>query len=294
MQASITNDTAWLEAELRFATARGKAASPRTIEAYSSTLRALLGYCGKRISMVTRTDVLGFFAAKKLAGAVHNSLAAYDRILRTVFAKAQAVGQVETNPMVDLPRLRAERTNKRKLSEDQARQLLLSQPRLTQPIDDRNYTILALMLMAGLRVSEVVNLRSDEVDLERSELRLQTTKGSKPRVVYIPLVLTAHLQEWLDVRISQASAASFFGLPGHRLDRRKLFDVVRKAGTRIGISDLHPHMLRRSYGSIAHSRGAPLAFLQAQYGHSDVKTTMEYIDIDSETSGRLAEQYCAL
>jgi integrase len=281
----------WLNTTLRFSTSAGRPASDNTLDAYSRSIKRLLEFSGKAWNEITPADFVAYLT-HRATQVSHNSVAADDRNLRAVFALANkdVSGQfrnfacsTETLPR----RLRSVRGNKTKLSADQAKRLL---DRASEIFSFRDLMILRVMLMAGLRVSEVANAKRS--DFHHNALFLTRTKGSKPRVVYLPKKLQDQIKDWL--KVNEESEYLFASAGGIRVSRRAIHAMVARAGRLIHVASLSPHSLRRTYGSIAHSRGAPLKFLQQQFGHADIRTTMEYIDIDAETSREIANEYCEL
>lgn len=143
-----------------------------------------------------------------------------------------------------------------------------------------------VMLGAGLRVSELTQARRENYVAGR--LLLTDTKGAKPRVVYLSKPLQRIVEKWMNA----TTGAWLFGrMDGEKGTRRSVHRMVARAGELAGITGLHPHMLRRTYGSITHARGAPLKFVQQQFGHSSIITTMQYIDIDGIGAQEIADEY---
>jgi len=146
--------------------------------------------------------------------------------------------------------------------------------------------LLLTLRYSGLRVNELVNLSTSEVDLEARRISL-VGKGRKPRVVPIPHLLVNALREYLDeVRPSLPSSAYLFANPGGnrrlrgRYGSRALQDLVKEAGTSAGVAGRHfPHRWRHTYATSLVRRGEDIHVVQRLMGHSNIATTTRYLHL---------------
>jgi integrase/recombinase XerD len=124
----------------------------------------------------------------------------------------------------------------------------------------------------GLRVSEAVALKRDDVCLEKQTLIVRLGKGNKTRIVGLsPLVVQAIAEQYEAV----ASAWVFSDEDGQQTTRTGLYHRLRRVGQRAGVK-VSPHALRRAFVTLNANKGRPLQMLQMACGHSDIKTTMSY------------------
>lgn len=138
----------------------------------------------------------------------------------------------------------------------------------------------------GLRLSELVTLRTDEVDLEARRISL-VGKGRKPRVIPIPHLLAAVLREYREtLRPSLPESAYLFANPnGNRSLRgrygpRALHNLVLEAGTSAGVAGRHfAHRWRHSYATSLVRRGEDIHVVQRLMGHSNIATTTRYLHL---------------
>lgn len=138
----------------------------------------------------------------------------------------------------------------------------------------------------GPRLSELVTLRTDEVDLEARQISL-VGKGRKPRVIPIPHLLADVLHEYREtLRPSLPESAYLFANPnGNRSLRgrygpRALHNLVLEAGTSAGVAGRHfPHRWRHSYATSLVRRGEDIHVVQRVMGHSNIATTTRYLHL---------------
>jgi integrase/recombinase XerC len=160
---------------------------------------------------------------------------------------------------------------------------------MIQSIDQGDWTqrrdraVLELTYSCGLRVSEVVGLNIDQVDLADATARV-LGKGSKTRVVPIGEHAVNALQAWLTLRNTQSakdSQALFLNTRGERLGVRAVQTMVKRYGRAAGLSvDVHPHMLRHSCASHVLQSSQDLRAVQELLGHASIASTQVYTHLD--------------
>ena len=146
--------------------------------------------------------------------------------------------------------------------------------------------LLLTLRYSGLRAGELVNLRTEEVDLEARRISL-VGKGRKPRVVPIPHLLADVLREYLDeLRPKSPKSAYLFANPmGNRSLRgrygpRALHNLVVEAGTSAGVAGRHfAHRWRHTYATSLVRRGEDIHVVQRLMGHSNIATTSRYLHL---------------
>ncbi len=146
----------------------------------------------------------------------------------------------------------------------------------------RNKLILALLYSSGLRVSELVNLYIDNVDLRERTMRIRG-KGEKDRIVLFDDITKSLIEDYLDQR-SDDSEYLFINRYGNHLTARyvqmMIKDYAKVAGIRKRVT---PHILRHSFATHLLKNGVDIRAIQQLLGHSNLSTTQIYTSVDMET-----------
>jgi site-specific recombinase XerD len=163
----------------------------------------------------------------------------------------------------------------------------------------RDRAILELLFSAGLRVSELVNINRDQVNLKNQEFSVRG-KGGKIRVVFISDTAKRALERYLDkrtdidpalfVRIQTKSPSPLKGEGGQRPDEgilrltpRSIQRIVKYYAAKAGlVKDVHPHTLRHSFATDLLANGADIRSVQAMLGHSSITTTQIYTHVTNQ------------
>ena len=149
----------------------------------------------------------------------------------------------------------------------------------------RDKVVLALLVAAGLRRDELVNLCWKDVKLqgERCVLDVQG-KGQKARVVPISEALCSLLNDWKNFCKGDKSERVVRGFRSYRLTdsltSAQVFNIVRKYGARIGKPELAPHDLRRTFAQLGFENGVPITQLSRLLGHASIETTQRYLNLE--------------
>jgi len=156
-----------------------------------------------------------------------------------------------------------------------------------RPLAKRNKVVLALLVGAGLRRDELVNLTWKDVKKqgERTVLDVVKGKGDKRRTVPISEGLDAILEDWrhfCEANKSERVVRSFAagGVLTDSLTSAQVFNIVRKEGKRIGKPGLAPHDLRRSFAQLGFENGVPVTQLSRLLGHASIETTQKYLNLE--------------
>lgn len=175
-------------------------------------------------------------------------------------------------------------------------EVLLDQPDRSTPRGLRDKAMLELLYATGLRASELVGLRLQDVNLERGYV-LAVGKGSKERTVPLGEAAMARLREYLDrarpLLLSGGDTdALFVSARKRRMSRQMFWErirlYVRKAGIRKNVS---PHTLRHSFATHLLDNGADLRAVQAMLGHADISTTQIYTHVSRERLRQTHEKH---
>ena len=150
----------------------------------------------------------------------------------------------------------------------------------------RNLAIFKLMLNTGLRLSELCNLKTKDIDLYKQILKVKNGKGGRDRFIPFPEDITAYLKAWTSERDKRGIESKYLfcsykqGQEGIKLSPRYIQIALKQYAKRAGIDkELHPHTLRHSYATAVYQTDHDLEGLRMLLGHSNIQTTQIYINL---------------
>lgn len=271
--------------------------SANTRQAYERDLRLFCKTLGLKNSdalvNVSREQITGYMTQLKEKGLAAATIARKLAAIKAFYRFMTAEGYMDANPAevveagtkgIKLPRV---------LSEDEVVRLL-NQPDITTAEGFRDRTMLEVLYATGMRVSELINLTLERVDLNMKYI-IAFGKGSKERIVPLGSVAAEFLQQYLEkVRPKLTHAGRntnivFLAFGGHELTRQRFWQIIRAYGRKANINKaLTPHILRHSFATHLLDNGADLRSVQELLGHSDISTTQIYTHL---TNKRLRDIY---
>ena len=194
----------------------------------------------------------------------------------------------DVSEFIDRPKLR--KTLPKTLSVEDIDKLL--DIKLDSAFDYRNKAMLELMYGCGLRVSELINLTINDIDMTNCLIRI-LGKGNKEREIPIGEYSIYYLKEYLNVRDSLLKEKPcnklFLNNHGTSISRQGFFKMLKQLLKEKGLNtDVSPHTLRHSFATHLINRGADLRSIQEMLGHSDISTTKIYTKVSDE---KVIEEY---
>lgn len=271
--------------------------SANTRQAYERDLRLFCKTLGFKNSdalvNVSREQITGYMTQLKEKGLAAATIARKLAAIKAFFRFMTAEGYMDANPAevveagtkgIKLPRV---------LSEDEVVRLL-NQPDITTAEGFRDRTMLEVLYATGMRVSELINLTLERVDLNMKYI-IAFGKGSKERIVPLGSAAAEFLQQYLEKvrpKLTHADRNTnivFLAFGGHELTRQRFWQIIRAYGRKANINKaLTPHILRHSFATHLLDNGADLRSVQELLGHSDISTTQIYTHL---TNKRLRDIY---
>ena len=264
--------------------------SPHTIEAYGFDMRRFASHLlsvGAGLPSFSRSDFLSFLSALRDKGLSARSVARHVSTVRSFFRYLVREGLLPASPIADARGPKIGRPLPPYLTHSEV-ESLLSAPDRDTPEGMRDRAMLELMYASGLRATEVVSLRLENVDGNAGFLRV-LGKGGKERVVPVAQPALETLQEYVKrgrprfLGKKGAGNHLFLSRLGRPITRQTLWNRIgrwaREAGIRGPIS---PHTLRHSFAGHLLAGGADLRAVQAMLGHADISTTQIYTHVTAE------------
>lgn len=271
--------------------------SANTRQAYERDLRLFCKTLGFKNSdalvNVSREQITGYMTQLKEKGLAAATIARKLAAIKAFYRFMTAEGYMDANPAevveagtkgIKLPRV---------LSEDEVVRLL-NQPDITTAEGFRDRTMLEVLYATGMRVSELINITLERVDLNMKYI-IAFGKGSKERIVPLGSVAAEFLQQYFEkvrpklTHEDRNTNIVFLAFGGHELTRQRFWQIIRAYGRKANINKaLTPHILRHSFATHLLDNGADLRSVQELLGHSDISTTQIYTHL---TNKRLRDIY---
>ena len=259
--------------------------SDNTLGAYRSDLNTFKQWLSdQKIGLMAATslDIIAYQGHLRQLKRAKSSSARAISSLRRFYAYLQQQHLISINPMmlVDNPKL--ERKLPTSLSLEQV-DALLAAPNDEEPIECRDKAMLELLYATGLRVSELVSLTLDQINLEQGVVRV-TGKGNKDRLVPIGEQAVDQIRLYLAQArlqlLKQSSDVLFPSRRGQQMTRQTFWHRIKYYVLLAGIKgDISPHTLRHAFATHLVNFGADLRVVQLLLGHSDLSTTQIYTHV---------------
>ncbi|HLC76154.1 MAG TPA: site-specific tyrosine recombinase/integron integrase [Candidatus Peribacterales bacterium] len=249
--------------------------SPRTVESYLHALRTYFAYKGKELEIPDIKNIQEFIIGKLESGSAaqttHVLLNAIKFFYREVIKSSVPISVKYAKVPSVLPAV---------LSHNEIDRLISSTKNLKHKL------LLSLAYGAGLRVSEVVNLRVGDIDLPEGVLIVREGKGKKDRQTLLPEKITGGIQLLLEGR--KNSDYVFESERGGALSPRTAQAVFTQACKRAGIKKAATfHSLRHSFATHLLENGVDIRYVQELLGHSNIRTTQRYTQVTNASLKRI-------
>ncbi len=271
-----------------------KGYSINTIESYERDLRRFANFLKKDWKEITEEDALSFVRELTKKGLSQKSSSRALSAIKTFFKYLILEGIISSSPVSGIKGLKQTKSLPTFLTIEEVEELL-NLPDLSTPIGKRDKAILELMYSTGLRASEIIEVRMEDLEMDEGFVYVMG-KGGKKRIVPTGETALKYLRIYLNVREKFLEGKStpfvFLNYKGETLTRQGLWKIIKSYGKKIGIADkLTPHTLRHSFATHLLERGADLRSIQVMLGHSRISTTQIYTHIATERLKRIWEKF---
>jgi integrase/recombinase XerD len=281
-------DAVWMERGL----------SSNTLAAYRADLTALSRWLATRNVQITRTsraDLLGFIAWRVEAGARPRSTARQLSSFRRFFRYLVREGMLREDPTTQIAMPKIGRSLPKSLSEEEV-EALLNAPAVADPLGNRDRCMLEVLYATGLRVSELVNLKHNQVNLNQGVIRV-LGKGNRERLIPLGDEAVRWLTDFVkgprnEILLDRSTDYLFPTRRGDRMTRQAFWHIIKRYARKASVDkQLSPHTLRHAFATHLLNHGADLRVVQMLLGHSDLSTTQIYTHVARERMKELHSQH---
>jgi integrase/recombinase XerD len=281
-------DAVWMERGL----------SANTLAAYRADLTALGRWLEEHDSALlkaTRVELLGFIAARVEGGSRPRSTARQLSSFRRFFRYMVREGLVREDPTAQIAMPKIGRSLPKSLTESEVESLLAA-PIVSDPLGNRDRTMLEVLYATGLRVSELVSLKQNQINANQGVMRI-VGKGNRERLIPLGEEALRWLSQFMqgpraEILLERQTDSLFPTRRGDRMTRQAFWHIIKRYAAKAGVNkELSPHTLRHAFATHLLNHGADLRVVQMLLGHSDLSTTQIYTHVARERLKDLHSQH---
>lgn len=267
-----------------------------TLDSYNRDLNQFLGFLEQEkipdVQKATRNMVMSYLLFLQKRGRATATISRHLAALKSFYHFLLKEKYIQKDPTANLESPKLEKKLPKVLAVNEV-EMLLNQPIGPDPATLRDKAMLELLYATGIRVSELIQLDINHINIDMGYIRC-FGKGSKERIVPVGSFARRCVDEYLQkgrtkIIKTKTEQALFVNQHGRRLTRQGFWKIIKKYARRAGISKvITPHTLRHSFATHLLENGADLRSVQEMLGHADITTTQIYTHL---TKGRLREVY---
>lgn len=266
--------------------AKVKQASDNTISSYMRDIRQfaswLRTYDQAEVVDASQQNISNYLVYLEQNGRSAATVSRCLASLKNFYSYVVSSGFLEKTPVVEIQVNRGERKLPQILTGREV-ELLLSQPVCVDPKGFRDKAMLEVMYATGIRVTELIDLNIDDVNIEQGIIRCNGAKKSRAIPLYPAALraLSTYVREVRDVMIATpGERALFVNISGVRMSRQGFWKILKHYQDTAHIEkEITPHTLRHSFAVHLLENGADLGSLQELMGHSDISSTQLYTQL---------------
>lgn len=259
-----------------------KQASANTISSYMRDIRQFAEWLGTEVADASQQNISAYLQYLEQDGRSAATISRTLASLKNFYAYLVSSGFCEKTPVIDIHIQRGEKKLPQILTGREI-ELLLAQPLCVDPKGFRDKAMLEVMYATGIRVTELIDLDIDDVNLEMGVIKCTAAKKTRMIPLY-PAALRALTLYVRDIRESMLASsqetALFVNVNGSRMSRQGFWKILKHYQTSAHIEkEITPHTLRHSFAVHLLENGADLNSLQELMGHCDISSTQMYTQL---------------
>ena len=271
-----------------------KGLSNNTIDAYETDLNSFIKWINKNkitnYLEVKESDINKYisylFRSKLKSSSVNRKLSSLKSFYLFLFKK----NHIDSSPVSEIISPKQEKYLPASMSETEVEKLLNS-PDIFNDTERRDKAMIEMLYATGMRISELVDLKITNLDLNRSVVKVMG-KGSKERLIPFGEAASEALLNYLEFRKKSTSKEVFISNRGKKITRVAFWQRIKIYLTRENLKNsISPHTLRHAFATHLLNRGADLRSVQLLLGHSDLSTTQIYTHIAKHRLGDVLKKH---
>lgn len=245
--------------------------SRKTIETYVYAVKLFFKKCKKEPRMITKSDIKSYIDILVDKGASGSTINVHLNAIRFLMIEI-----LHRKMYLNWKYSKIPKTLPTVLTKEEVKRLvnIIKNP--------KHKLAIQLLYSSGLRLSELVHLRSEDLELDNNLGWVRKGKGSKDRLFIIAKRLKEELKQYVEKNCPNPKSWVFTGSKGRHLSQRTVQDMLKRIAKEAGISkNIHPHTLRHSFATHLIEDGYDISSVQFLLGHNSVQTTMKYVHMSS-------------
>jgi integrase/recombinase XerD len=277
-----------------------RGASENTISSYTNDLLMFEKFLNEKsngeLEDIEKTHIRAFVSELHKKGYSPSSIMRIFSAVRGFFKYLLREEVIKKDPLKGIILPRVKRSLPKPLTLEEVEKLL-SAPDTSTPLGLRDSAMLEMMYAAGLRVSELISLKTENIDLNYGYVRIKG-KGKKERLVPVGEVAIERVKEYLEkargtLLGKKESEYLFVNRRGGKMTRQRFWGIIKEYARKCGIppEKISPHVIRHSFATHLLERGADLVSVQNLLGHSSLTTTQIYTLVNKERLRKVYEDY---
>ena len=271
-----------------------KGLSKNTVKAYKTDIKGFIKWINKNnkqsLLNIKETSVNQYisylFSLKLKSSSVNRKISS----LKSFYLFLLKKKLIRYSPFSEVISPKQEKYLPASMSESEVEKLLNS-PDASKEIEQRDKAMIEMLYATGMRISELINLRITDIDMNRSVIKVMG-KGSKERLIPFGESASEALSNYLKIRKDSPSKEVFISNRGKKISRVAFWQRIKvyllRENLKISIS---PHTLRHAFATHLLNRGADLRSVQLLLGHSDLSTTQIYTHIAKQRLGDVLKKH---
>ena len=271
-----------------------KGLSKNTVNAYQTDIKGFIGWINKNnkesLLNIKESSVNQYisylFSLKLKSSSVNRKISS----LKSFYLFLLKKKLIRYSPFSEVISPKQEKYLPASMSESEVEKLLNS-PDASKEIEQRDKAMIEMLYATGMRISELINLRITDIDMNRSVIKVMG-KGSKERLIPFGESASEALSNYLKIRKDSPSKEVFISNRGKKISRVAFWQRIKVYLLRENLKDsISPHTLRHAFATHLLNRGADLRSVQLLLGHSDLSTTQIYTHIAKQRLGDVLKKH---